>query len=232
MYFGWWLRENKAPVTDTTDLNVQTFAGSNGLPSTGIEELVGKATFKGSAAGKWAIHDDYAGRVGAGHFTADAELKANFGTVADTGVEGAISGTIDNFVLNGSGPPESGGWSIALMSTNLEDDVGEMGTDNEGLHFTTADDTFDDDADPQNDEVPVLGGTQWTIGGDDDAITDRTQLLAGDWGGTFHQSTAAGRSDETPGYAVGEFTAEFGSIGRMVGAFGTNNVTEDRDAPQ
>ena len=53
--------------------------------------------------------------------------------------------------------------------------------------------------------------------------------------GNFHSSSSAtdgeGRNDGTPGYAVGEFSAEYGSIGRMIGAFGTSNVTPDRDAP-
>ena len=77
-----------------------------------LSSLTGSATYAGHAAGKFAL--DYSrnkvldGASDGGHFTADAELKATFGSGATAGV----TGTIDNFRLNdGSEDP---GWSVAL----------------------------------------------------------------------------------------------------------------------
>ena len=218
-YFGWWLRENLDAPPNTRGLSAQTFAGVNGgteedpTVSSAIVGLIGTAKFAGGAAGKFAVYDAVVNQVDGGHFTADANLTADF----DTEI---ISGMIDNFMFGDRTPNEP--WSVALMATNMETDVGADATENEGLHFTTVDDTeFDHDGDSTTDGLMQVGaGTQWSIGG-------RKEDAAGNWGGTFHDT---GRNDSTPGYAVGEFSAEFGTVGRMLGAFGTDNVTPDRDA--
>ena len=238
MYFGWWLRENLNAPANTGGLSVQTFFGvkdgdGDRIESTGITALIGEATFEGAAVGKFAVYDPAEAGGNAiigGHFTADATLTADFDTAAGPGT---IKGTIHNFILNGDGGPGDP-WSVALMSTPLNDtatlgDAAIVG-ENANLHFDSTGDDFDHDGDP---DTPVLTdggyGTQWSIGG-------RKEARAGDWGGTFYDSTdgdamadTPGRSDGTPGYAVGEFSAEYGTIGRMLGAFGTSNSEADRD---
>ena len=234
MYFGWWLRENLNAPANTGGLSVQTFAGvkdgasedGDRTASAAITGLIGKATFEGAAVGKFALYDPAipgGNAVAGGHFTADATLTADF----EADEVGTISGMIDNFLLVGNANGPSDPWSVALMSTALTETAEGIPA---GLHFATANDEFDPDGD--GGAEPIMGGrgTQWSIG-------DRKEARAGDWGGTFYDSadgdadaTTADRNDLTPGYAVGEFSAEYGTIGRMLGAFGTDNVTPDRDA--
>ena len=248
MYFGWWLRENLNAPADTGGLSVQTFAGVNDTndedgvraPSADITVLIGEATFDGAAVGKFAIYDPAipgGDAVAGGHFTADATLTAKFGAENEPG---SISGTIDNFLLGGDAPEDA--WSVALMSTELLDVAAVDGTEDangdrttELWHFTTVNDA---DIPAVENVSPAIvradRGTQWSI---DTRKADR----AGNWGGTFYDSAdadadganedllTADRNDGTPGYAVGEFSAEYGTIGRMLGAFGTSNSEADRD---
>ena len=104
-----------------------------------------------------------------------------------------------------------------------------------GLHFTTLTDTeVDHDDDPNTATIDLSGkGTRWSIG---EGAEARAEDRAGNWGGTFFDNAdadaddeTADRNDGTPGYAVGEFSAEYGTIGRMLGAFGTSNSELDRD---
>ena len=127
MYFGWWLRENlKAPEL-TGALSVQTFAGvkdgaGDRTESIGIEDLIGTATFEGAAVGKFTVYDPSTpggDAIVGGHFTADATLEADFGTMAGDDAAGSISGTIDNFMFGDVAPEDA--WSVALMSTGLLD---------------------------------------------------------------------------------------------------------------
>ena len=98
--YGWWLHETADGAT------VSVFTGYRGTAeaASGVDTLQGSATYKGGAAGKYAIsagaHND------SGHFTADAELKANFDT-------DMISGTINNF-MGGDDMPRD--WSVALKA--------------------------------------------------------------------------------------------------------------------
>ena len=97
--YGWWLHETADGAT------VSAFTGYRGAEAaTGVTALNGSATYKGGAAGKYAVsagaHND------SGHFTADAELKANFNTEM-------ISGTINNF-MGGDDMPRD--WSVALKA--------------------------------------------------------------------------------------------------------------------
>ncbi|MDE0281779.1 MAG: hypothetical protein OXN16_11990 [Gammaproteobacteria bacterium] len=106
--YGWWLHETADGAT------VSVFTGYRGTTeeAAGITVLAGSATYKGGAAGKYAVsagaHND------SGHFTADAELKANFDT-------DMISGTINNF-MGGDDMPRD--WSVALKAGP----VGDTGT--------------------------------------------------------------------------------------------------------
>ena len=82
--------------------------------------LAGKATYGGAAAGVYALSD------GAGTFTADAELVADF-----TGTSDSVTGTIDGFMTRGftGGGSMSRDWSVELQKRNISDQ-GKFGEDN------------------------------------------------------------------------------------------------------
>ena len=104
--YGWWLHEDAGGMA-----TVSAFIGTRGTvtAASGIDALEGTATYKGGAAGKYAIS---AGTTNdSGHFTADAELTANFS-------KEKISGTINNF-MGGDGMPRD--WSVALKESGVSD---------------------------------------------------------------------------------------------------------------
>ena len=83
LHFGWWV-----DTPDVGDWHLRCSAPSTAaalpLMLTGRNDLMaGSATYNGAAAGVYVVKDIEAGRVkGAaqGQFTADARLRANFGT--------------------------------------------------------------------------------------------------------------------------------------------------------
>ena len=84
--------------------------------------LVGKATYNGKAAGKFAISGTVDNVDNSGHFTADAELKANFLATGST-----LSGTIDEFRLNdGSDDPN---WTVKLREATEASGVFTLATE-------------------------------------------------------------------------------------------------------
>ena len=106
--YGWWLEEDG--TTNTNRDGIRTFARFTSSSSDEIASFAGMsgpATYKGKAAGQVAVHigPESDGNV-AGNFEADAMLTASFGA------EDTISGTINNFVIDGSSPGE---WSVELM---------------------------------------------------------------------------------------------------------------------
>ena len=113
LYFGWWLHQ------DSTGPEADAFHGVTGTGLTAIVEadftaLSGTATYKGGAAGKYAVDPIVPGTYAhGGHWTADATLTADFGTEANNGT---ISGMISDF-HNGDGAHMD--WSVALGATVL-----------------------------------------------------------------------------------------------------------------
>ena len=111
--FGWWIRKDKDGPThagvfySAAELTALTDAVINDAG------LIGKASYTGAAAGKFAISDPLRpGEDNAGHFTANAQLEADFKATGST-----LSGTIDAFRLNdGSEDP---GWSVELQKTGF-----------------------------------------------------------------------------------------------------------------
>jgi hypothetical protein len=93
--YGWWLRTDKDGVPKQAS---SFFAYTNPQPAAiDIATLRGSATYMGGAAGKYAISSLTGGLVDAGHFTADAELKATFAANTDNTNASKLSGVIDNF---------------------------------------------------------------------------------------------------------------------------------------
>ena len=115
LYYGWWVSKD----SDGEPTAASAFAGvvepnagdlDNGGDLTGI---TGSASYSGHAAGKFAMSNPLDGTGNGGHFTADANLEATFGT----GTTAGVTGTIDNFRLNdGSEDP---GWSVSLARGGL-----------------------------------------------------------------------------------------------------------------
>ena len=82
-------------------------------------DLEGSATYKGAAAGKYAILSTTDDSASGGHFTAAATLKANFdadsdATDADVDVLGvSIGGTITDFMTGETSRPN---WKVTLTT--------------------------------------------------------------------------------------------------------------------
>ena len=121
MSLGWWLNETTSD--GTLDVDVAAWGSQ---PYTNDDTghgnaLTGKATFEGIAVGKYThktVND-----ISGGHFNADAELTADFGTNS-TG--GSLTGTIDNFEQDGEAIGD--GWKVTLNDTST-DGNGNIGTD-------------------------------------------------------------------------------------------------------
>ena len=112
-HFGWWVRNDAAG-----DYLIDVFHGTTGTETVAIGVLQGTATYEGPAAGKYALNRLLGGGTPmAGHFTATAMLKADFG---DETAAGTIEGTIGSFMSGGNAMP----WSVALSSRTLEADGG------------------------------------------------------------------------------------------------------------
>ncbi len=121
-YYGWWIEYNDDGEAAATG----SLRGVNGIDEdsialgwttapTATAGLSGPATYTGKAAGKYAIDTRLSGTATGGHFTADAELKAEF-----SGDNLGVTGTIDAFQLNDkSDDPD---WSIELKEGKFADD--------------------------------------------------------------------------------------------------------------
>lgn len=83
-------------------------------PVANIDALMGTATYSGTAAGKYVLTSSTGGTNGAGHFTADTMLEANFN-------DDTITGTIDNFL-------GADGMSRELKTSAIETTGGITGT--------------------------------------------------------------------------------------------------------
>ena len=144
-YFGWWLNKGTTEgveagvfhgVTDGTG-DAELLAAP-----TDISALGGTATYKGAAAGKYAINPGLSS-ASAGHWTGDATLTAAWGAEDAAGM---ISGMIDNFMSGDM----SMDWSVKLGETALTG-TGTWDSDGNSGSETAGDDMV------------------WTIGGVDGA---------------------------------------------------------------
>jgi hypothetical protein len=106
--YGWWLY-----TADDGDLIASAFAEDRGAvpDASGLDTLQGTATYKGGAAGKYALSSSIGGTNDAGDFTAKATLNADF-------TDNSITGTIDNFMGDdGMMRP----WSVELKESMIGD---------------------------------------------------------------------------------------------------------------
>ena len=200
LYYGWWIHKDH----EDDPLAASAFTGVNGaiaaLTDDPAAAVTGSATYSGNAAGKYAIDNVLDGTGHGGHFTADANLTAKFGT-NDAPNNGGISGTIDNFRLNDAS--EDPGWSVTLNRAPWD------GTTPGAFASSAADNTTAD-------------GTVWSIGGN-------AAPESGNWSGQMYDelpgntdATPPGDGSNIPTTVTGMFYSEFSTIGRMVGAFGAD----------
>ena len=172
---------------------------------TGAAGLRGSATYKGAAAGKYAMASTTADTYEGGHFTAMATLMADFdadlspvaGEPSDrAGV--AISGMIDNFMTGDMSRPD---WMVKLM--------------------------VDNDATDDNPVLPLgslVGAadarmlTEWSTGG--------AAKGTGAWTASYYGGATPAGDTGIPNAAIGTFSASMGSVGRLQGAFGVMKEME------
>ena len=104
--YGWWLHKSADDKTYTASA-FHAYKGD--APVVEISNLHGVATYKGGAAGKYALYSSTGGTNDAGHFTANATLDATF-----AGDTHKIEGMIDGFR---GADGETRNWSIELKES-------------------------------------------------------------------------------------------------------------------
>lgn len=113
--FGWWLEKDD----DGMPTSVRTFTGvSSGLTANTAAQTAlaaaESATYRGGAAGKYAVKSTVTDTAEGGHFTASATVVANF-EAGDGEDEISIRGTIDDFMTGDTARPN---WSVELKVAN------------------------------------------------------------------------------------------------------------------
>ena len=122
LYFGWWKNEPaEAEDNGTFDYGFRTFAGGTQAftaDNGAMEGVVGKATYRGAATGKYALEKGsrLAPEYEADAFTATAVLKASFGT---DGEPGTIDGSITDFVNANPEGQSLADWEVELNPITL-----------------------------------------------------------------------------------------------------------------
>ena len=200
LQFGWWLNMKGDDVDDGFD--VQTFASAPGMTESGVLQgsaVEGSATYRGGAAGKWAIASTTEDATDGGHFTATATLGVDFDAdlLADEGNDKngvRVSGSITDFMTGDTSRPS---WKVTL---SYDGNPGEADLDTSGTL------------------APMIMGenatTKWSTGG---AVPGM-----GTWEASFYGS----EKDTTHPLAVaGTFEADIaeGTVGRISGGFGATN---------
>ena len=215
---GWSLIAN----TDGT-YEYDAFATSTGMEHTDETDgttnvvgtnLTGSASYTGGAAGKYSLLDEIEDTAHGGHWTATAELTANFDADADgdatNNLDGdgdrtadslsgvSVTGTIAGFMVDGASQPE---WKVTLGAA----DIGAVGTAGTQTPANTA------PAENTNGDA-VSGAATWSRGG--------AASGTGEWNYTFYgpvgDATAGWRQ---PAGITGGFDAMVGNRAYIEGAF-------------
>ena len=186
--FGWW-----TAVDEEGAVKFRTFyGGQDPFTASNIDELEGKATYTGPAAGRYAVKtyntNASINSIAEGMFTAKTMLEARFGgdTIAATDHD-SIDGKVYEF-KNEHGQ-DLHGWSILL--TKIED----------LQDLNTTGDAFMSD---------TVGGA---VGG--------SPVSSGSWEGQFYGNGDPDDVNELPASIAGKFEAH-SSHGHVGGAFGAS----------
>ncbi len=110
--YGWWIHKSEDGSTFTASAFVDD--RGNVPDAAGLTALQGTATYRGGAAGKYALSSSTGGTNDAGHFTARATLEADFS-------DNSITGTVDNFM---GADGMSRDWSVELKEAAIADTGG------------------------------------------------------------------------------------------------------------
>lgn len=213
MWFGWWSEQTLS--NETFDFQANHGCGNsttNCAVDTVEASVTGTFTYRGHAAGRYAIYQPLGGQSGHGPFTADAVLIADFGDATTDIV--TVSGTIENF----SDHPD---WEVTL----------KPGTINTAGDTTVAGPVND----PNTTNVTNDGPVSWAIG---DNVFDSD---SSSWSAAFYSNLTNNDQDRAAGVAAdhqrvgvvpygmaGAFYAEHGLVansvvvGKMIGAFGAH----------
>lgn len=127
MWFGWW---SSYTVSSDTWAFQAEHDGVAAYTATELDPVAGSATYRGPAAGWYAIYEPTTGDSGTGSFTASATLEADFD--ANT-----VAGSITNF----SNDP---GWSLTLKRGTITG--GTVGVAANGVTWTIDDTPLDSGA--------------------------------------------------------------------------------------
>ena len=121
--FGWWL--NAMGTMDAYAFDA--FASVEGMDARTVGATVeGSATYKGAAAGKWAMQSTSDDSASGGHFTATATLTADFDASSDPVSSPddtsaiSIGGTITNFMTGDVSRPN---WKVKLTAPDAATDI-------------------------------------------------------------------------------------------------------------
>ena len=125
--FGWWLNEMGTDGAYVFD----AFAKVEGMDAnelSGDDVLDGSATYKGGAAGKYAMQSTTDDSASGGHFTASATLTANFDADLNPGDENdengvSIGGAITGFMTGDVSRPN---WKVTLTAPAATATVGPI----------------------------------------------------------------------------------------------------------
>ena len=208
LVFGWWLLKD----SDGLPMDVDVFTAAideDGMAMTARDAgstsgtiLVGTSTYRGGAAGKYALHTLGAGQSSeAGHFTAGVTLTADFDVdlntadnIEDDGI--MVSGEISNFMTGTT----TRDWTVKLTVD------GNGATGGTPPLANLASDTFN----------AATVTAEWDIGGNAKGT--------GTWEAMFYGMDAdAAAEDQHPLAVTGEFEAGLGTVGHIIGAFGANS---------
>ena len=174
---------------------VDVFHGSNqavDISSAPFTALGDGAIYKGPAVGKYAMNRGADQYASGGHWTANATLTANFEDPTQTGADIIAAAGSISGMIDGF---MAGGESMD-WSVKLNSTPIAV--------FDTA-----------HDFGVAAEGTVWTIGG-------AAAAAGGSWEGDFHNQVAPPDGNNVPGTVTGEFSAVYGAVGHMVGAFGAH----------
>ena len=115
LHFGWWIdTPAKADADGGYTYGFNPFAGgSQSFVAENLLAVTGSATYKGKAAGMYALENDFQGTGDYGSFTANAALTADFDTAGEMGT---IKGSITDFMAKGA-PVD---WKVTLRGAFVE----------------------------------------------------------------------------------------------------------------
>ena len=226
---GWWLNKVDSEtytfrrIAMAGGADLPAFEEDNGDAVTG-DQISGTAKYTGGAAGKYSFLNEVLNEAEAGHWTATANLTANFDAdytgvaVTDPVTENtndmagvSVSGTITNFVTDQGA---EAGWMVTLAASDgREDQVGTAET--LGMQGYV-------NANP----VDKAGATTWSRGSDAAAKGEGT------WSYAFHgdpntNTTPNPNVSSQPSAITGMFDAKIGEAAYLTGAFGAQKVEDE-----